>query len=126
MVRPFYLVLGLLLVALGVIGAFLPLLPTTIFLILAAFCFSRSSVRLEKWLHEHPRFGPPILAWQEEGAISRRSKIAACTGMVFGFGLFLLTAHPTPWLIALVALSLLGSAFYVVSRPLPRHERSER
>lgn len=126
MARPLYFLLGLIAVMLGIIGAFLPLMPTTIFLILAAFCFSRSSERLQAWLHGHPRFGPPILDWEREGAISRRSKIAACCGMVLGFGIFHFTAHPALWLDALVAGILLGCACYVTSRPLPESERKDR
>src|SRR3546814_11599305 len=50
---------------LGAIGAFLPLLPTVPFVILAAFCFARSSPRLEKWLLTHPHFGHHIVAWRD-------------------------------------------------------------
>lgn len=54
---------GWLMVALGFIGALLPVMPTTIFLIAAAGCFARSSPRFERWLLDHPRFGPPLVAW---------------------------------------------------------------
>jgi uncharacterized membrane protein YbaN (DUF454 family) len=55
-------VLGLIFVGLGFVGAFAPLMPTTIFLILAAACFIRSSSRLEAWVLNHPRFGPTLPA----------------------------------------------------------------
>src|SRR3546814_5244923 len=77
MKRHFYLVAGWASLGLGAIGAFLPLLPTVPFVILAAFCFARSSPRLEKWLLTHPHFGHHIVAWREKGAISRKGKIAA-------------------------------------------------
>ena len=116
-VRAGWLLLGLLNVALGIIGALLPLMPTTIFLILAAACFARSSPRLEQWLLDHPRFGPTLQAWRAEGAIPRRGKIAACCGILLGFALFLLGAHPG-WLLALgVAAAMAGCAAYIVSRP---------
>ena len=67
--RPAWLGLGLFFVLLGFIGALLPLMPTTIFLILAAGCFARSSPRLENWLLTHPHFGHHIVAWREKGAI---------------------------------------------------------
>ena len=117
--RAGWLLLGLICVALGVIGAIVPLMPTTIFLILAAGCFARSSPRSEAWLLDHKRFGPTLRAWRAEGAIPRRGKIAACCGMALGFVLFLLGAHPG-WLLAiLVAASISGCAVYVVSRPSP-------
>ena len=109
--------LGLLLVAIGLIGTVVPLLPTTIFLILAAGCFARSSPRLETWLVEHPRFGPPLVAWRKYGAISPRAKVSACIGMTIGYVLFWLGAHPGPWLAILVAAFMLASAAYVLTRP---------
>lgn len=126
MARPLYFLLGLIAVLLGIIGAFLPLMPTTIFLILAAFCFSRSSERLQAWLHGHPRFGPAILDWERERAIGRRSKIMACCGMAIGFVIFHVTAGPALWLAGLVAAILLGCALYVTTRPRPASERKDR
>ncbi len=75
--RPVYTMIGLLSVGLGIIGIFLPLLPTVPFMILAAFCFARANPVWERRLLDHPRFGPHIVAWRERGAISRRGKAMA-------------------------------------------------
>lgn len=70
--------------ATGVVGIFLPLLPTTPFVLLAAFCFSRASTRAERWMLEHARFGPMVRDWRERRAIPRRAKQLAWTMMAFG------------------------------------------
>jgi uncharacterized membrane protein YbaN (DUF454 family) len=117
--RHLFFGLGCIMVALGAIGVVLPLMPTTIFLILAAACFARSSPAWETWLLEHPRFGPSLRGWREEGAISRPAKAMACIGMSIGFALFCVGAHPDAWLLVSVAAVMLASGIYVVSRPLP-------
>lgn len=114
-----WLVLGLILVGLGCIGAFVPLMPTTIFLILAAACFARSSPRLEAWLLNHPRFGATLRAWRAEGAVPRRAKIAACLGMAVGYSLFWLVVRPGLWLGLVVAVAMAACALFVASRPSP-------
>ena len=70
-------ILGFIFLALGIIGIVLPLLPTTPFLLLSAFCFARSSEKLHDWLLHHPYFGPTIKDWREHGSISKRNKIYA-------------------------------------------------
>lgn len=110
---------GVAFVGLAIVGVFLPLMPTTIFLILAAACFARSSPRLEAWLMNHPRFGPPLRAWRREGAVPRKAKVLACVGIAGGFAIFWFAAHPKPWLALGVAAVLALIAAYVVSRPAP-------
>jgi uncharacterized protein len=68
----------------GFIGIFLPLLPTTPFVLLAAFCFARGSPRWEAWLLAHPRFGPLVRDWRERRAIPLRAKQLAWTMMTIG------------------------------------------
>lgn len=117
LVRGVFLCLGLGFVALGLVGVALPVLPTTPFLILAVACFARSSERLERRLLDHPRFGPPLRAWRERGAIPRRAKIMALAGTSLGFAVFLVTARHGLLLTGAVALLMLGGLAFVFTRP---------
>lgn len=117
--RAVFLLLGFAMLSLGVIGAFLPVMPTTIFLILAAWCFGRSSPRLEAWLLGHSRFGHMLRVWRDYGAVPCRAKLMACAGMTLGYVLFWIKAQPALPLALLVAVFMTGSALYVVSRPKP-------
>jgi uncharacterized membrane protein YbaN (DUF454 family) len=117
--RGAWLALGFLFVALGFIGALLPLMPTTIFLILAAGCFARCSPRLEAWLLIHPRFGPTIRAWREDGAIGPRAKLTACSGIALGYALFWWGVRPGLATVLIVALIMASCALFIVSRPTP-------
>ncbi|WP_253958354.1 YbaN family protein [Rhizobium sp. WYJ-E13] len=125
--RAVYLCLGLLMVGLGIVGAILPLMPTTIFLILAAWFFSRSSPRLEAYLM-NSRFGGPLRDWRESGAISRKSKSLALMGMAAGYAIFLVTSKPSVPLVIIVGALILACAAYVASRPgsATRNEPDER
>lgn len=112
-----YLMAGLALTGIGILGAFLPLLPSTIFFILATFCFARSSPRLEAWLLQHKLFGPPVLAWRDHKAIPRKAKYLAFGGMALGFAIFVTTVQPGVGLLIPVILFFAGSALYVGTRP---------
>jgi uncharacterized protein len=114
--RAIFAGLGVLLTLAGLIGLILPYVPGVVFLILAAACFTRSSPRLEQWLLEHPRLGPPVVAWRTNGAIPRRAKLFACGGMAVSFAmLFVLGA---PWIaILVVGMVIAGSMAFVLSRP---------
>lgn len=70
--------------ATGIVGIFLPLLPTTPFVLLAAFCLARASTRAERWMLEHARFGPMVRDWRERRAIPRRAKQLAWVMMSLG------------------------------------------
>ncbi|HET6599876.1 MAG TPA: YbaN family protein [Burkholderiaceae bacterium] len=94
--RALWLALGVASFILGMIGIVVPVLPTVPFVLFAAFCFSRSSARLERWLLEHPRLGPPIRAWRESRSISRRAKQLAVVTMTISSALAWWVL-PTPW-----------------------------
>jgi uncharacterized protein len=114
--RRLLLVLGWLFVAIGAIGLALPGLPGTMFLILAAACFARSSPRFEAWLLDNPRLGPAVRRWRRSGAIPRPAKWIACLSMAASWLLLLATDVPA-YGKAGVALVLLLVAGYIVTRP---------
>ncbi|GAK68909.1 DUF454 domain-containing protein [Agrobacterium rubi] len=117
--RILYLCLGWLMVATGIVGAFLPILPTTPFLLIALWCFSKSSPKLEAWLLSHPRFGPSLRNWREKGAVPRKAKIAAVSLMTMSYAIFWFGTEPTALRATIVAAVMLGAALYVSTRPEP-------
>ncbi|MGL4308935.1 MAG: YbaN family protein [Paracoccaceae bacterium] len=114
--RMIWAALGLIALAAGMVGLFLPVIPTVPFLILAAFCFARGSERLHRWLLAHPVFGPPIQDWQESGAVSRRIKWIASLSMAAGFAAAMLLSLPVPVLAAQGAV-MLAVAVFIWTRP---------
>lgn len=77
MKKTFLLIAGHLCLVLGILGAFLPVLPTTPFLLLAAFCYSKSSDSLHSWIMNHKHLGPPLRNWERNGVIGLKAKIIA-------------------------------------------------
>ena len=116
--RLMLILIGCLSLALGALGIFVPLLPTTPFLLLAAFAFANSSDRLHQWLLDHNLFGPLIDNWRQHRAISRRAKIVSVLSMIAIIVISVLMAIPT-YVIVIQALVLSVTATFVLSRPLP-------
>ncbi len=116
--RTLYTILAALSLALGVLGAFLPLLPTVPFVLLAAWLAAKGSPRLHAWLHAHPRFGPLLRAWDAERAIPPEAKKLAFAAMAASALAMALLVRPV-WLLGLALAVLGGAAVYVASRPVP-------
>lgn len=116
--RRLWLGLGHGAVGLGTLGAFLPLLPTTPFLLVAAWAYAKSSPALRQRLYEHPRFGAAIRAWQQDGAISRRAKVAAILAMAASWGITAWSGAAAP-ILGLLGAVLAAVALFVASRPEP-------
>ena len=116
--RLVWLTVGLASLAAAAVGVLLPLIPTTPFVILAAFAFMKSSTRLHDWLVNHRVFGPMIVDWREYGAISRTAKRIAIASMGAVFVLSLAMQAPVG-VLSVQAPVLAICMWYVGSRPLP-------
>ncbi|WP_419907019.1 YbaN family protein [Hoeflea sp.] len=120
--RYLWLAAGCVSLALGIIGIPLPLLPTTPFLLLAAFCFARGSDKLHRWLVNHPRLGPPIRDWETYRAISRRGKILAMVAIVAVLAASIIFGAPL-YVIIIQIIVLSAVSTFILTRPRPPHER---
>ena len=110
------LVLGWLCVCLGFIGIFVPGLPTTIFLIIALWAFTKSSSKLRLWLLNNKRFGPILRNWQEHKVVPRRAKIVMVITQAF---VVIIVQYTFENLIITFGLTviLVIVAWYVISLP---------
>ena len=102
--RMLWLLAGWLCLLLALIGALLPVMPTTVFVLMAAACFGRSSPALLHWLHHHPRLGPPLLQWQRHRGMTARTKVIALSTIALSFSFSIYTTLQQPWLTALLLL----------------------
>ena len=118
--RTLWLFFGLVALVLGFIGVFLPLLPTTPFVLLAAFCFSRSSERLHTWLLNHPWFGPLINDWEKYGVIRTRVKWIATLSMIVMVSYPLFFKDFAIWLKLIVIASIVCVLLFIWTRPSER------
>ncbi|GMU42463.1 MAG: YbaN family protein [Xanthomonadales bacterium] len=118
MPRFLYLALAYLCLALGFIGIFVPGLPTTPFVLVAAWAAARGSKRLHAWLHAHRVFGPMVRDWQVYGAVSRRAKWASTLTMIACSAIFFRTS-PRWWMAALGTAIMACVAVWLWLRPEP-------
>ncbi len=114
--RSLWMLAGWLSLILGLIGIVVPLLPTTPFILLAAYCFQKGSDRLHRWLIEHPRFGPLIADWRQRGAIPRKAKRNAIIALVAVLAISWLVGVG-PYVIAIQAVILTIVAIFILTRP---------
>lgn len=115
--RVLYLILGWLSLIIGIIGIFLPLLPTTPLVLLAAWCFSKSSKRFHTWLLNHKFFGPIVRDWQSSAGIPRRSRNRAILFMWAGMCISIFLVWRFWATIGLVSIGICVS-IYLLRMPL--------
>jgi uncharacterized membrane protein YbaN (DUF454 family) len=115
--KALWIFLGIICLILGFIGVFLPLLPTTPFALLAAFCFSKGSDELHQWLLNTKMFGPLIRDWEDYGVIRLRYKKLSSIMISFLFGYTLIFVKVILWIKLVVMLSGLLVLWFIWSRP---------
>ena len=123
MKRTILISLGWLCVGLGFVGVFVPGIPTTIFLIIALWAFTKSSKKLRHWLLNHKRFGPILNNWQEHKVVPRRAKILMVVLMSLAVILFYYSSQSLILTIGLIII-LVSVAIYVISLPSKTPEKS--
>lgn len=116
-VRALFFVAGAVSLALGIAGAFLPVLPTTPLVLLAAACFARSYRPLHEWLLAHRLFGPIVREWHEHRSIPRRTKFVAITMMATTLGVSIVFFVEPRWLQALLAAFGIGLGLWMYRLP---------
>ncbi len=126
--RTLYLAIGLVCVGLGVLGAVLPILPTTPFMLVALWAFSRSSSRLETWLLTHRVFGPRLHAWRAHHAIPLPVKLTAWGSMLASLTILVVGGAPVLVIAVAAVVMAIGATFIALrpSRPPPSAVVSER
>lgn len=115
--RAAFFAAGLLCLGLGILGLFLPVLPSTPFVLLAAACFARSSQRFYRWLMAHRAFGPLVREWRSHRSIPYRTKLFAIALMAASLSVSIVFfVHPA-WLQAALAVFGVGLAVWLYRIP---------
>ena len=104
--------------SLGLVGIFLPLMPTTIFMLIAVYCASKGSPRFEAWIRSRDYVGPLLITWEQERAIPRRAKLAAVS-MIALSALIVVWSLDQGWLRWGVVAFLIMIALWLATRPEP-------
>ena len=117
LMRPLYFLLGWCFFGLGAVGTVVPGLPTTPFMLLALWAFSKSSRRFHDWLYRHPIFGPSLQRWRSHRVIPGKAKLLAVATMTVSFLYLAFFTAVSVWLKLVVALLMLYGAAFILSKP---------
>jgi uncharacterized membrane protein YbaN (DUF454 family) len=124
--RPLLFILGWLLFGLGFVGAFVPVLPTTPLMLLALWCFARSSNRFHDWLYAHRVFGPPLQQYREHGVIPLVAKRVAVLFMTTSLVYMFVFLKAAVWVKILLTGGMALGAWFILSKPsVPPEEAAE-
>lgn len=115
--KTLFLALGWISIFLGIIGIPLPILPTTPFILLAAYFFSKSSEKWHQWLLNNKRLGPMVRDWENDGVISYKAKILATVMMTLLFGYTLLFVQVPMAIKVIIVLIGIAVMVFIHTRP---------
>ena len=115
--KPLYFLLGWCFFGLGAVGVVVPGLPTTPFMLIALWAFSKSSQRFHDWLYAHPLFGPPLHQWRSHRVIPGKAKLLAVSTMAASFLYLSFFTGISTWIKVLIALVMLYGAAFILSKP---------
>ncbi len=101
----------------GLVGVFLPVLPTTPFMILALWSFSKSSERFHRWLYHHRVFGPSVKLWEDYRVIPLPAKIVAVSLMIISMSVLVVFSNLENWIRVMAAMFMLSAANYILGKP---------
>ena len=125
MTRHLYFVLGWCFFIIGGIGAFLPVLPTTPFMLLALWAFSKSSQRFHDWLYHHRLFGPPLQQWTEYRVIPRMAKVMAVSVMLLSCSYLIFYSQIHAGIKVLAILPMLYGMYFILTKPSQRPDEKD-
>lgn len=117
LMRPVYFTLGWLFFGVGFVGAFAPVIPTTPFMLLALWSFSRSSPRFHDWLYHHKLFGPTLQQWQEHRVIPPIAKFLAVFFMLTSLAALIFIYQTAMWIFLLALLLVCYACWYILTKP---------
>jgi hypothetical protein len=115
--RPLYFTLGWLFFGVGFAGAFLPVVPTTPFMLVSLWCFSRSSPRFHNWLYNHKFFGPPLQQWHNYRVIPLAAKIIAVFFMTSALVFLYFFADLPQWITITSTLIITYGCWFILTKP---------
>ena len=122
--RPVFFLLGWSFFGLGAVGTVVPGLPTTPFMLLALWAFSKSSRRFHDWLYAHRLFGPPLHQWRTHRVIPLKAKVLALVTMLVSFTYLAYFTQVNITVKIIVALAMLSGAVFILSQPSRIEEKA--